>query len=74
MIWLSKTGPQARLWIYIWVLGIYFIFLASPVIIGDDMKQSHGRHISIRCRNVTANYLGRSDGMSQAGGIGLVLQ
>ena len=38
MIWLFETGPQVRRWIYIWVLGIYFIFLACPVIRRDAMK------------------------------------
>ena len=37
-------------------------------------KKSHGRHISMRCRNGRADYLGSSDGISRAGGIGLVLQ
>ena len=38
----------------------------------DAMKKSHGRHISMRLQNGRADYLGSSDGMSQADGIGLV--
>ena len=56
------------------MLGIALILLACAVIQGDAMKQYNGRHISMRWRNGRANYLGRSDGMSRAGGIGLVLQ
>ena len=57
-------------------LGVrhFLLFLACPVIRGDAMKKSHGRHISMRCRNGRANYLGTSDVISRAGGIGLVLQ
>ena len=69
-----QTGPQGRYWIYIWVLGIYLLFLDCQVIKGDAMKQYHGSHISMRCRNRRADYLGSSDGMSSAGGIGLLLQ
>ena len=54
--------------------GFILLLIACPVIKGDAMKQSHGRHISMRCRNGRANYLRSSDGMSRAGGIGLVLQ
>ena len=38
------------------------------------MKQYHGRHISMRCKNRSEEYLGSSDGMSGAGGIGSLLQ
>ena len=74
MVYLSKSGPQGSWFIYIWVLGISLIFLACPVIKGDAIKQYHGRHISMRCQNGRAKYLGSSDGMSWAGGIVLVLQ
>ena len=74
MIWLCVTGPQGRWWIYIWVFGISLIFLSCPLIRWDAMKKYHGRHISMHCQNIRANYLGSSDGMSRAGGIGLVLQ
>ena len=74
MIWLSKTSPQGRWCIYIWVLGISLLLLASPMLKGDAMKQYRGRHISIRCQNGWANYLGSSDVIYQADGIGLILQ
>ena len=54
------------------MLGISLVFLACLVIKQDAMKESHGRNISIRLRNIRAKYLWSSDGMSQSGGIGSV--
>ena len=41
---------------------------------GDAMKQYHGRHISMHCQKLKANYLGSIDGMSRVGGKCFVLQ
>ena len=56
------------------MLGISLLLLACPGIKRDAMIFFHGRHILMRCRNGRAKYLGSSDGISRAGGIGLVLQ
>ena len=42
-------------------------FFAFPCLSSDKNRRhekSHGRHITMRCRNGRANYLGSSDGMS----------
>ena len=44
-----RNGPQGRRWIYIWVLGISLLLLDFTEIKGDSMKQSHERHIPMRC-------------------------
>ena len=69
----QKWSPRKVMDLYLG-LGIYLIFLAGPVIKVDTVKQYHGRHISMCCINGRVNYLGRSDGMSRAGGVGLVHQ
>ena len=66
-------SPRKVMDLYLGVrILFYFICLSS-----DNRRHYETisrNNFSMRCRNGRANYLGSSNGLSRAGGIGLVLQ
>ena len=70
---LQNWPPRKMMDLY---LGVRHLF-AFTCLSSDKRRRYETilwKTISMRCRNRRANYLGSSDGISRAGGIGLVLQ